>query len=30
MPREGTIIFHDIVGKIDVLNVECGSSTSGR
>jgi hypothetical protein len=23
MPREGAIIFRDIVGKLDVLNVEC-------
>ena len=24
MPREGAIIFRDIVGKLDVLTVECG------
>jgi hypothetical protein len=24
MPREGAIIFRDLVGKLDVLNVECG------
>jgi hypothetical protein len=23
MPREGAIIFRDLVGKLDVLNVEC-------
>jgi hypothetical protein len=23
MPRDGAIIFRDIVGKLDVLNVEC-------
>jgi hypothetical protein len=23
MPREGTIIFRDLVVKLDVLNVEC-------
>ena len=23
MPREGAIIFYDIVGKLDVLTVEC-------
>src|SRR5215475_5752019 len=23
MPREGAIIFCDLVGKLDVLNVEC-------
>jgi hypothetical protein len=23
MPRDGTIIFRDMVGKLDVLNVEC-------
>jgi hypothetical protein len=23
MPREGAIIFRDIVGKLDVLRVEC-------
>ena len=23
MPRDGAIIFRDLVGKLDVLNVEC-------
>jgi hypothetical protein len=23
MPREGAIIFRDLVGKLEVLNVEC-------
>jgi len=23
MPRDGAIIFRDIVGRLDVLNVEC-------
>jgi hypothetical protein len=23
MPREGAIIFRDLVGRLDVLNVEC-------
>jgi hypothetical protein len=23
MPREGAIIFRDIIGKLDVLTVEC-------
>jgi hypothetical protein len=23
MPRQGAIIFRDLVGKLDVLNVEC-------
>ena len=23
MPREGAIIFRDLVGKLDALNVEC-------
>jgi hypothetical protein len=23
MPRQGAIIFRDILGKLDVLNVEC-------
>ena len=23
MPREGAIIFRDLVGKLDVLNIEC-------
>ena len=23
MPHEGAIIFRDLVGKLDVLNVEC-------
>jgi hypothetical protein len=23
MPREGAIIFHDRVGKLEVLDVEC-------
>jgi len=23
MPKEGAIIFRDLVGKLDVLNVEC-------
>ena len=23
MPREGAIVFRDLVGKLDVLNVEC-------
>jgi hypothetical protein len=23
MPREGTIIFRDMVGKLDVLSIEC-------
>jgi hypothetical protein len=23
MPREGAIIFRDLVGKLDVFNVEC-------
>jgi hypothetical protein len=23
MPREGAIIFRDLIGKLDVLNVEC-------
>jgi hypothetical protein len=26
MPREGAIIFLDMVGKLDVLNVECDIS----
>jgi hypothetical protein len=24
MPREGGIIFRDIVGNLDVLRIECG------
>jgi hypothetical protein len=28
MPREGAIIFRDLVGKLDVLNVECDSGGS--
>ena len=23
MPREGAIIFRDLVGKLEVLNIEC-------
>jgi hypothetical protein len=23
MPRDGAIIFRDLIGKLDVLNVEC-------
>ena len=23
MPRDGAIIFRDLVGKLDVLNIEC-------
>jgi hypothetical protein len=23
MPRDGAIIFRDIVGKLDVLHIEC-------
>ena len=23
MPREGAIIFRDLIGKLDVLNIEC-------
>jgi len=23
MPREGAIIFRDLVGKIEMLNIEC-------
>jgi hypothetical protein len=31
MPREGVIIFHDLVAKHDVLNVECDKcSRRGR
>jgi hypothetical protein len=26
MPREGAIIFRDLVGKLDVLNIECGGA----
>jgi hypothetical protein len=26
MPREGAIIFRDLVGKLEVLNVECAKS----
>jgi hypothetical protein len=26
MPRDGAIIFRDIVGKLDVLNVECANA----
>ena len=30
MPREGAIIFRDLVGKLDVLNVECEKCRRGR
>jgi hypothetical protein len=26
MPREGAIIFRDLVGKLDVLRIECDSA----
>jgi hypothetical protein len=29
MPREGAIIFRDIVGKLDVLNIECDKCGRG-
>jgi hypothetical protein len=31
MPREGAIIFRDLVGKLEVLHVECAKcGRSGR
>jgi hypothetical protein len=30
MPREGAIIFRDLIGKLDVLNVECAKSGRRR
>jgi hypothetical protein len=29
MPRDGAIMFRDIVGKLDVLNVECDKCGHG-
>jgi hypothetical protein len=28
VPREGAIIFRDLVGKLDVLRVECASAAA--
>jgi hypothetical protein len=28
MPRDGAIIFRDIIGKLDVPNVECDKKTT--
>jgi hypothetical protein len=25
MPRDGAIIFGDLIGKLDVLRIECGN-----
>jgi hypothetical protein len=30
MPRDGAIIFSDLVGKLDVLNVECDRCAQRR
>jgi hypothetical protein len=30
MPRDGAIIFPDLIGKLDVLRVECPENTGAR
>jgi hypothetical protein len=30
MPRDGAIIFGDLIGKLGVLRIECHQSAGGR